>query len=71
MRWRLSSDGRRVASSEVLEYRSALLSDPSTGAVYDGKFYFMANTGMDNLQDDKIIDSKKLEPVRIAVIPLD
>jgi hypothetical protein len=71
MRWRLSFDGRRVASSEVLEYRSALLSDPTTGAVYDGKFYFMANTGMDNLQDDKIIDSKKLEPVRIAVIPLD
>jgi hypothetical protein len=70
MRWRLSPDGRRVVSSEVLEYRSRLMTDPTTGAVYHDQFYFIANTGIDNLNDDKIVDVKKLEPVHIAVVPL-
>jgi hypothetical protein len=30
----------------------------------------MANTGIDNLDDDKIVDLAKLEPVHIAVVPL-
>jgi hypothetical protein len=71
MRWRLSSDGLRVASAEVFEYRTALVSFPTTGAVTRGNFYFIANTGIANLKDDKVVDPNKLEPVNVAVVPLD
>jgi hypothetical protein len=70
MRWRLSPDARKVVASETLEYRSELLSDPTTGAVYGDSFYFIANTGIYNLEGDKIVDHAKLEPVHIAVVPL-
>jgi hypothetical protein len=70
MRWRLSPDGLRVTFSEVLEYRSPLVSFPTTGAIAEGKFYYIANTGIGNLGHDKIIDPAKLEPVHIAVVPL-
>jgi hypothetical protein len=31
----------------------------------------MANTSIDNYDDGKIVDPAKLEPVRIAVVPLE
>jgi DNA-binding beta-propeller fold protein YncE len=71
MRWQLSPDGLRVAATQVLEYRTPLVKDPTTGAIDGGKFYYIANTGIDNLQDDKIVDPKKLEPVHIAVVGLE
>lgn len=70
MRWKLSPDGRKVAASETLEYRTDLTSDPTTGAILDDNFYFIANTGIYNLEGDKIVDPAKLEPVHIAVVPL-
>jgi hypothetical protein len=70
MRFRLSSDDRRASSSETLEYRTALLSFPTTGAIAGDNFYFIANTGIGNLKDDKIVDPTKLEPIQIAVVPL-
>jgi hypothetical protein len=70
MRWKLSPDGHSVTASEVLEYRSDLTGDPTTGAILGDKFYFIANTGIYNLEDDKIGDASKLEPVHIAVVPL-
>jgi len=70
MCWRLSKDGRSVAESEVLERGAELLSFPTTGAIFEGHFYFMANTGIGNLQDDKIVDESKLEPVKVAVVEL-
>ena len=70
MRWTLAPDGLQVTSSEVLERGTEMVKDPTTGAIFEGKFYFMANTGIDNLDDDKIVDAAKLEPVRIAVVPL-
>jgi hypothetical protein len=70
MRWKLAPDGRKVVANETLEYRTDLVSDPTTGALYQGKFYFMANTGIDNLQDDEIVDPAALAPVRIAAVPL-
>jgi hypothetical protein len=69
-RWQLSPDGLRVASTEVLERGTQFVSDPTTGAILNGKFYFIANTGIYNLKDDKIADPKKLEPVRVAVVEL-
>jgi hypothetical protein len=70
MRWKLSPDGREVTASETLEYHTDLVSDPTTGAILNGAFYFIANTGIYNLRDDKIVDPAKLEPVHIAVVPL-
>jgi hypothetical protein len=69
-RWRLSPAGLRVTFTEILERNTRFLSDPTTGAILHGKFYFMANTGIYNLKDDKIVDPKKLEPVHVAVVEL-
>jgi hypothetical protein len=70
MRWNLAKDGRTVRSSEVLERGTDLVNDPTTGAIFQGNFYFMANTGIFNLENDKIVDVSKLEPVHIAVVAL-
>lgn len=70
MRWKLSADGRSVASSEVLERGTELVNNPTTGAIFEGNFYFMANTGIYNLKNDMIVDESKLEPVKIAVVAL-
>ena len=70
VRWWLSPDARRVVSKEILEYGTELVSDPTTGATFGGNFYFIANTGIYNLEDDKIIDPAKLEPVHVAAVPL-
>jgi hypothetical protein len=70
MQWRLSRDGKSVMSTEILEYRTALVSFPTTGAVVGEDFYFISNTGIANLKDDKVIDPTKLEPIHIAVVPL-
>jgi sugar lactone lactonase YvrE len=71
MHWKLTPDGRRVVTSETLEQGTELVRDPTTGAILDDEFYFMTNTGIDNLDDDgKIVDPAKLEPVQIAVVPL-
>jgi|SRR5215469_248044 len=71
MRWQLSADGTGVTSSETLEQRTPLTRFPTTGAIAEGKFYYIANTGIGNLDHDKIIDPAKLESVHIAVVPLD
>ena len=70
MRWSLSADGQRVTSSKTLEYRTPLVSFPTTGAVAGENFYYIANTGIANLQDDKIVDPANPEPVHIAVVLL-
>jgi hypothetical protein len=70
-RFHLSPDGFRVTQTDVLEYRTPLLSDATTGAILGSNFYFIADTGIDNLHDNgRIIDPKKLAPVHIAVVPL-
>ncbi|HET9390952.1 MAG TPA: hypothetical protein VFO44_14985 [Steroidobacteraceae bacterium] len=69
-RWHLSPDGRRVLGHELLEYRTALVDDPTTGAIYRDSFYFMANTGIVNLDNDEIVDHTKLAPVHIATVSL-
>ncbi len=70
MRWKLSPDGREVTFSETLERGTAMVRNPTTGAIFDGRFYFMANTGIENLKNSKIVDPKKLAPLQIAVLPL-
>jgi hypothetical protein len=69
-RWALSADGLCVASTEILEYRCPLVSFPTTGAIVGQNFYFIANTGIGNLNHDTIVDPGKLEPIYIAVVLL-
>lgn len=71
MQWHLTAEGLRVASAEMLEYRTPLVKEPTTGAIVGDEMYFMANTGIANLGDDgHIADRAKLEPLRIAVVRL-
>jgi hypothetical protein len=70
-RWQLSPDGLSVASTDVFEYRTSLISFPTTGAIAAGKFYFIANTGIGNYRDGKVVDPSKLEPINIATVTLD
>jgi sugar lactone lactonase YvrE len=70
MYWKLSPDGLEVTSSETLERGTRMVQNPTTGALLDGNFYFMANTGIENLDDGKIADRAKLEPLQIAILPL-
>jgi hypothetical protein len=68
--YRLSADGGRVVEGTVLENRSAFTDMPTTGAIRGESFYFMANTQIDNLDKDTLVDPGLLEPVWIAVLPL-
>jgi hypothetical protein len=70
VRFRLSSDGLVVRSVQILEHRTPLVRFPTTGAVAGTNFYFIANTGIENYKDDKVVDPQKLEPIHIAVVPL-
>jgi hypothetical protein len=54
-----------------LEQRTPLVSFPTTGAVVGDNFYYIANTGIGNLDNDAIVDPSKLEPIHIAVLALD
>lgn len=69
-RMRLSDDGWHLKNIELLEYRSPLVKLPTTGAILDSKFYFISNSQVDNLKDEKIVDAAKLQPVHISVVPL-
>ena len=67
---KLSASGDRVEGVRTLEYRSPLVEIPTTGAIYGNRFYFIANSQIDKLQNGKIKDPAKLKPVHIAVVPL-
>jgi DNA-binding beta-propeller fold protein YncE len=68
--FRLSKDGSRVTQATVLENRTAFTTLPTTGAIHGNDFYFIANSQVDNLNGDKVMDVTKLAPVRIAVVRL-
>jgi len=68
--FKLSPDGSRVTQTKVLENRTQFTTLPTTGAIRGNLFYFVANSQIDNLNDDKIMDVTALAPVRIAVVPL-
>jgi hypothetical protein len=64
---KLTADGTRVVKLLILEYRTKLSVLPTTGAIRSSDFYFIANSQLDNLNGDKVLDVTRLEPVRIAV----
>ena len=67
---KLAGDGARVAKVTILEFRTTLSVLPTTGALRGSDFYFIANSQIDNLNGDKILDVTRLEPVRIAIVQL-
>ena len=68
--FRLSADGSTVKQSAILEYRSPQTVLPTTGATHGNDFYFIVNSQIDNLNDDKVLDATRLERIRIAVVRL-
>lgn len=70
VRWFLSPDGREVQGQKTLEKGTSLVSFPTTGAIRGNQFYYIANTGIGNYNNGKIADPARLEPVHIAVVPL-
>jgi hypothetical protein len=67
---KLAADGMRVTKAAILEFRTKLSVLPTTGAIHGSDFYFIANSQIDNLNGDKILDVTRLEPVRIAAVHL-
>jgi hypothetical protein len=68
--FKLSSDSLRVTRTTVLESRTPLTELPTTGAIRGSDFYFITNSQIDNMMNDKVMDVTRLAPVRIAVVPL-
>jgi hypothetical protein len=68
--FKLSKDGNRVTQTTVLENHTQFSILPTTGAVHGNDFYFIANSQIDNMNGDKIMDVTKLAAVRIAVVRL-
>ncbi len=68
--FKLSKGGNRVTQVTVLENRTQFTALPTTGAIRGNDFYFIANSQIDNLNGDKIMDVTKLAAVRIAVVRL-
>ena len=68
--FRLNRDNTSITQTTVLENRTSFTKLPTTGALRDNDFYFITNSGVDNLDGTRILDVTKLEPTRIAVIHL-
>jgi hypothetical protein len=66
----LDSAGKAVVSGRLLEYRSDTLELPTTGAIYQGKFYYIVNSQIDHEEDGKLKDADQLKPVKIAAFAL-
>ena len=68
--FRLSSDGLRVTRTTVLENRSNFSVLPTTGAIRGSDFFFIANSQIDNMNNNKVMDVTRLEVIRIGVLRL-
>jgi len=66
----LSSDGLRVTRTTVLENRSNFCILPTTGAIRGSDLFFIANSQIDNMNNDKVMDVTRLEVIRIGVLRL-
>jgi hypothetical protein len=66
----LAGDGFHVTRTTVLENRSQLLALPTTGAIRGSDFFFIANSQIDNMNNDKVMDVTRLEAIRIGVLKL-
>jgi hypothetical protein len=68
--FKLSADGTQVVKTTVLENRTQFTLLPTTGAIKGNEFYFIANSQIDNLNGDKVMDKTKLMQIQIAALRL-
>ena len=68
--FRLSNDSLRVTRTTVLENRTNFTVLPTTGAIRGSDFYFIANSQIDNVNNDKVMDVTKLDVIRVGVLRL-
>jgi hypothetical protein len=68
--FKLSKDGTSVTRTTVLENRTQFTVLPTTGALHGNDFYFIANSQIDNLNGNKVMDVTRLAAIRIAVVRL-
>jgi hypothetical protein len=68
--FRLSNDGLRVTRTTILEDHTNLTVLPTTGAIRGSDFFFIANSQIDNMNNDKVMDVTKLEAIRVGVVRL-
>ncbi|MGB8474405.1 MAG: hypothetical protein WCE61_10000 [Candidatus Acidiferrum sp.] len=68
--FRLSGDGLRVTRTTVLESRTRFCVLPTTGSIRGPDFFFITNSQIDNMNDDKVMDVTRLEAVRVGVLRL-
>jgi|HubBroStandDraft_2_1064218.scaffolds.fasta_scaffold60743_2 hypothetical protein len=66
----LSVDGLRVTRTTILENRSNFCVMPTTGAIRGSDFFFISNSQIDNMNNDKVMDVTRLEVIRIGVLRL-
>jgi len=66
----LAIDGFHVTRTTVLENRSNLLAMPTTGAIRGSDFFFIANSQIENMNNDRVMDVTRLEAIRIGVLRL-
>ena len=70
VRLQLSADGKAITSGQLLEFRSANLELPTTGAILNDRFYYIVNSQIDHELDGELRNEGELKPVKIAVIDL-
>jgi hypothetical protein len=68
--YNLNSSFDKIENARVLVSNHPLFDIPTTGVVVDDWFYFIANSQMSNLDNDKIKDPAKLKEVLIMKIRL-
>ncbi|MGB7282127.1 MAG: hypothetical protein WBE13_07695 [Candidatus Acidiferrum sp.] len=68
--FRLSGDGLSVTRTTVLENRTRFCVLPTTGAIRESDFFFIANSQSDNMNDGEVMDVTRLEAVRVGVLRL-
>jgi hypothetical protein len=68
--FRLSSDGLSVTRTTVLENHTRFCTLPTTGAIRESDFFFIANSQIDDMNDGQVMDATRLEAARIGVLRL-
>lgn len=68
--YQLNATFDKIENARVLVADHALFDVPTTGVIVDDWFYFIANSQMNNLEKDKIINPSRLKDVLIMKIKL-
>lgn len=69
-RFRLSDDGRRITSCDVLSGRQPNFDEPTTGVVVGDTFYFIGNSQIEKWGDGHEADAADFSPTQILEVSL-